>query len=471
MNVQAERGRAEFAPGNPLLHDLAAEQQLLGACLLWPDAIDNAASLIEAHHFFEHIHSQIFEWVLDLRAQGQRPSVPLLNAYLSSLGQIDIAGLPLGTYVARLAAEATTILNIPDFAKVVHEFWQRRQIRAVLETGLELVRAAPIEILAEQISAETIEQLDAIASSQIPASVRALTLGDACREALGSLSDAIQRGGQLTGITLGLTDLDRRTSGMQRGEVSIVAGRTGMGKTALGVHIAVKAAESAAHVRYCSLEMNAKRLADRALTAAAFKLSGGRRSIPYSDLSSGRGITDDDFSLLRDAQDYLDRLPLIIDQQPGVTIAQIGMRARRHKKKHGLDLLVIDHLHIVRRTDRYRGNPTAEITEISNACATIAKELDIVVLALCQLSRAVEIREDKRPQLSDLRQSGSLEEDADLILFAFREAYYNPQVPDVLELRIAKQRQGPTDTVKCFCAIESNVISDLAVESKLGVAA
>ena len=122
MNVQAERGRAEFAPGNPLLHDLAAEQQLLGACLLWPDAIDNAASLIEAHHFFEHIHSQIFEWVLDLRAQGQRPSVPLLNAYLSSLGQIDIAGLPLGTYVARLAAEATTILNIPDFAKVVHEY-------------------------------------------------------------------------------------------------------------------------------------------------------------------------------------------------------------------------------------------------------------------------------------------------------------------------------------------------------------
>jgi replicative DNA helicase len=164
-------------------------------------------------------------------------------------------------------------------------------------------------------------------------------------------------------------------------------------------------------------------------------------------------------------------LPLIIDQQPGVTIAQIGMRARRHKQRHGLYLLVIDHLHIVRRTDRYRGNPTAEITEISNACATLAKELDIVVLALCQLSRAVEIREDKRPQLSDLRQSGSLEEDADLILFAFREAYYNPQVPDVLELRIAKQRQGPTDTVKCFCAIESNVISDLAVESKLEVAA
>ena len=147
---------------------------MLGACLLWPDAIDNAASFIEAHHFFEPIHSQIFEWVLDLRARGQRPSAPLLNAYLSSLGQIDIAGLPLGTYVARLAAEATTILNIPDFAKVVREFWQRRQIKTVLETGLELVRAAPIEILAEQISAETIEQLDAIASSQIPASVRAL---------------------------------------------------------------------------------------------------------------------------------------------------------------------------------------------------------------------------------------------------------------------------------------------------------
>jgi hypothetical protein len=178
MNVQ------EFAHGNPLLHDLAAEQQLLGACLLWPDAIDNAASLIEAHHFFEPIHSQIFEWVLDLRARGQRPSAPLLNAYLAGLGQIDIAGLPLRTYVARLAAEATTILNIPDFAKVVREFWERRQIRAVLESGLELVRAAPIEISAAQISAETIEQLDAIASGQIPAN------GSGCATILAMHSSA-----------------------------------------------------------------------------------------------------------------------------------------------------------------------------------------------------------------------------------------------------------------------------------------
>jgi replicative DNA helicase len=204
----------------------------------------------------------------------------------------------------------------------------------------------------------------------------------------------------------------------------------------------------------------------------AFKLSGNRRGIPYSDLRSGRGITEDDFRLLRDAQDYLDRLPLMIEQQPSLSLAQIAMRARRLKQKHGLDLLIIDHIHRIRPAERYRGDPTAEISEVSNGCSALAKELDIALIGLCQLNRATETREDKRPLLSDLRQSGTLEQDADIILLAFREAYYQPlQAADCLELRIAKQRQGPTDTVKVFCAIESNVISDLALDTRLEIAA
>jgi replicative DNA helicase len=287
-----------------------------------------------------------------------------------------------------------------------------------------------------------------------------------------NLSDAIQRNGQLAGITFGLSDLDRRTSGIHRSEVSILAARPGMGKTAMAVHVALKAAESGAHVLYCSLEMMAAALAQRALTALAFKLSGNRRGIPYSDLRSGRGITDDDFRLLRDAQDYLHGLPLVIEQQPSLSLAQIAMRARRLKQKHGLDLLILDHIHRIQPANRYRGDPTAEISEISSGCAALAKELHIAFLALCQLSRATETRDknNKRPQLSDLRQSGSLEQDADLVLLAFREAYYQPQATDCLELRIAKQRQGPTDTVKFFCAIESNVISDLALDTRLEVA-
>jgi replicative DNA helicase len=350
--------------------------------------------------------------------------------------------------------------------------WERRQMQSVLHGGLELIKCAPVESLPAEISNQIIEDLDAISSNQIPHSARAVTIANAGREAMAGLSAAIKRKGQITGITWGLSDLDRRTSGIPRSEFSIVAGRPGMGKTAVAVHVALKAAESGARVLYYSLEMTAAALAQRALTALAFKLSGNRRSIPYSDLRNGRGISDDDFSLLRDAQDQLDKLPLIIEQQSSLTLAQIAMRARRRKQKAGLDLLIIDHLHRIRPSERYNGQPTAEISEISTGCAVLAKELDVALLALCQLSRAAETRDSKRPQLSDLRQSGTLEQDADLILLAFREAYYQqPQSVDCLELRIAKQRQGPTDTLKFFCAIESNVISDLALDTEFEIAA
>jgi replicative DNA helicase len=472
MNVQVGLVAAEASSGSTLLHDLAAEQQLLGACLVWPDAVDLAVSILEPEHFFEPVHAQIFEWLRDMRSRGQRTSMPLLNAQLGRLGHVDILGLPLSVFVSRLCREATTGVNVPDFAKVVRDWWERRQMQAVLQSGLELIKFAPIQVLPAEIRNETIEQLDAISSNQIPQTIRAVTIGDAAREAMTNLSDAIQRNGQLAGITFGLSDLDRRTSGIPRSELSILAGRPGMGKTAVGVHVALKAAESGAHVLYCSLEMMAAALAQRALTALAFKLSGNHRGIPYSDLRSGRGITDDDFRLLRDAQDYLHSLPLVIEQQPSLTLAQIAMRARRLKQKYGLDLLILDHIHRVQPGNRYRGDPTAEISEISSGCAALAKELNIAFLGLCQLSRATETRDNKRPQLSDLRQSGSLEQDADLVLLAFREAYYQqqPEATDCLELRIAKQRQGPTDTLKFFCAIESNVISGLALDTRLEVA-
>ena len=352
MNVQVGLVAAEPSSGSTLLHDLAAEQQLLGACLVWPDAVDLTASILEPEHFFEPVHAQIFEWLRDMRSRGQRTSAPLLIAQLGQLGHIDILGLPLSVFVARLCTEATTGVNVPDFAKVVRDWWERRQMQAVLESGLEWIRCAPVEVLPAEIRNETIERLDAISSNQIPQTTRALTIGDAAREAMTNLSDTIQRNGQLAGITFGLSDLDRRTSGIHRSEVSILAARPGMGKTAVAVHVALKAAESGAHVLYCSLEMMAAALAQRALTALAFKLSGNRRGIPYSDLRSGRGITDDDFRLLRDAQDYLHGLPLVIEQQPSLSLAQIAMRARRLKQKHGLDLLILDHIHRIQPANK-----------------------------------------------------------------------------------------------------------------------
>jgi replicative DNA helicase len=283
----------------------------------------------------------------------------------------------------------------------------------------------------------------------------------------------MQGGPAAVGMTLGLSDLDRLTDGIHRGELSLLAGRPGMCKTGLAVHVALSAAADKLRVLYWSGEMTAEALVQRALTAIAYRLSGKR--IAYSDLRSGRNITDADYGLLSDAKDRFGALPVVIDPQPNLTIAQIAIRARRRKQKDGLDLLIIDHLHKIQAAERYRGDPTAEIGEISNACAALAKELNIGALALCQLSRKTEERDDKRPMLSDLRQSGNLEQDADLVLFPFREAYYllaREPVPgsvehlawedklaackDRLEINIAKQRQGATGIVSCFTAIECN---------------
>ena len=161
MNI--EKGAVSVATaGGTLLHDISAEQQLLGACLVWPDAVDLAASILEPEHFFEPVHAQIFEWLRDMRSRGQRTSAPLLIAQLGQLGHIDVLGLPLSVFVARLCTEATTGVNVPDFAKVVRDWWERRQMQAVLESGLELIKCAPIEVLPAEIRNETIERLDAI---------------------------------------------------------------------------------------------------------------------------------------------------------------------------------------------------------------------------------------------------------------------------------------------------------------------
>jgi replicative DNA helicase len=412
-----------------------------------------------------------------MRAKGQRTSAPLLRAHLGELGKTDIAGIPLSEYVARLAAEATTAVSAPSFAVLIRDLSNRRRMIAVLRESWDLAGGAPIDAPAEEIARATIERIDEIVAGQIPQTLRAVTAGEAAREAMAQLSDAMQGGATAAGITFGIADLDRRTNGIQRAQLVILAGRPGMCKTGLGVHVALCASAAGNRALYWSGEMMGAALMQRALTELAYKLSPDRRRIAYSELRNPPpDFTEADFMLLRDAQEQLDALPLVIEQQPGLTIAQIAMRARRRKQKNGLDLLILDHLHKIRPAERYRGDPTAETGEISNACAELAKELNIGVLALCQLNRKTEDRDDKRAQLSDLRQSGSLEQDADIVLFPYREAYYllaREPAPDSvehltwedrlaackdrLEINIAKQRQGPTGSFNCFTAIECNV--------------
>ncbi len=463
----------------PLPHNIEEEQHLLGAILLQNAVFAYVDQLVAAEDFFEPIHRKIFAICSSLIGDGKLASPVTLKNFLPA--DLDIAGLTLGQYLARLVTVAPTIINAPDFARSVRDLANSRRMIEVLVEGSDMLRAAPVDMAPDAIATRTIECIDKIISGRIPHQLRAVSVGDAAREAMAQLSEAMAGSGKATGIIWGLTDLDRRTDGIQRGELSILAGRPGMCKTAFALHVALSASAANHRALYWSGEMTHVALAQRALTAISYKQSGGRVCIPYENLRGGHDVRETDFELLRDAQDYLDSLPLIIEEQPSLTIAQIAVRARRFKQKEGLDLLILDHLHKIRAAERYSGDPTAEIGEISNACAILAKELDIGVLALCQLNRESEKREHKRPMLSDLRQSGSLEQDADIVIFPFREAYYLLQnkpkmgtaehidwagkldsVKNRLEIIIAKHRQGATGAFDAFCAIEANAICDAA---------
>jgi replicative DNA helicase len=468
-------------PSGPAPHNIEAEQALLGAILINNHAYERIEPIVTADDFFEPIHGEIFKVCASMIGEGKLATPITVKTFLPA--DLDIAGMNLGQYLARLAAEATTIINALDYGRIVRDLADRRRMVAVAEDCAAVLKAAPVEMSPTEIAADTIERFDEITTGHVPHILRAVSIGDAGREAMEHLSTAMQGGAQAPGMTYGLADLDRCTDGIHRGEKTVLAGRPGMCKSGLGVHVALGASAAGYRVRYCSLEMTALALVQRALTAIAYKISGKR--IAYSDLRSGRNVTDRDYELLRDAYDHFRELPIIIDAQPILSIAQIGLRSRRQKQKGGLDLLILDHLHKIRPAERYRGDPTAEIGEISNACAALGKELNIGVLALCQLSRKPEEREDKRPMLSDLRQSGSLEQDADVVLFPYREAYYLLQrepVPDSvehlkwadklatckdrLEINIAKQRQGVTGIIGCFTAIECNSFYSAASDDR-----
>ena len=484
LNTQQRVTIGEGIFGGAPPHNIEAEQCLLGAILINNEAYAAATPFVDGDDFFESIHCQIFKVCAALIAAGNLATPITIKTFLPA--DLDIAGMKLSQYLARLAAEAATIINAPDFAKTIHDLAMRRQLIVIAEDCIAILKAAPVDTVPAEIVANTIDRFDEITTGQVPQIVRAVSIGEAGRAALDQLSVAMQGGNDVVGMPSGLADLDRSTDGIHRGELSLLAGRPGMCKSGLAVHVALSAASAGYQVRYWSGEMTHEALVQRALTAIAYKISGKR--IAYSDLRSGRNITDLDYELLRDAYDHFREFPIIIDAQPNLSIAEIGLRCRRQKQKDGLDLLILDHVHKMRPTGRYRGNPTAEIGEMSNAIAALGKELDMGVFALSQLSRKPEEREDKRPMLSDLRQSGSLEQDADAVLFPYREAYYLLQrepVPDSvehlkwedklaackdrLEINIAKQRQGATGIIGCFTAIECNAFYSAARQP--GVAA
>lgn len=460
------------------LCSIELEQEVLGAALVTNSAFEVIERAVSADDFSEPLHSQLFETFAKARDVHGIITPALVIASMGGDASVIVAeGTTLGQYVARIAAAASIPRNAAAYAKQIREFANRRKIVAISETmslGVQSNQSAA------DIAGTGIALLDDIAMQATAAATPQVSLREANDQSLARMQWGMQNPGKLAGMSWGLAGLYSKTGGLKRGELVIMAGRPGMGKTALALCVARATASAGEPTYFQSLEMGAVSLSDRSLADCAFEPS---RPIPYYDIANGT-LNDAQAQRVIEAARRQREWSLKIDPAPGLTVSQIAARARRHKQtleRHGQQLgpVVVDHMHIVRPSNRYSGARVNEVGEISAALKGLAKDLDVPVIALAQLSRGVENREDKRPTMADLRNSGSIEQDADAIIFVYREAYYLERatgetadkeaaridrlidVKDQLEAIIAKQRNGPTGTVRLFCDIACNAVRDV----------
>jgi replicative DNA helicase len=455
----------------PELYNIEAEQALLGALMLNNESLRSVADFLALEHFYEPIHGEIYRVVVELVGTGKVATPITIRSFLDpEAKKFKAAEMSIGQYLAHLCAEATTIINAADYGRLVFDLFDRRKIMSV---GAMLVENGDIDVL--RVASEGIDALDQIVAKRSGAGTAGLNMVNAAVRVVDSIANAYQRDGKISGITTGLRDLDRKILGLQRGELVVLAGRPGMGKSALGTNIMRAAAQSGSRCLLWSGEMGDISLSERMISDLLFS----RKPLPYWQLRSGR-FAEADFRLVTEAAEEMALLPIRIEQQSSLTLAQISARARQLKRKEGLDLLMVDHLHLVKPSQRYAGNRVYELGETSSGLKALAKDLDCAVVALCQLSRQVEGREDKRPNLGDLRGSGDIEQDADTVIMLYRQAYYlersQPPESDAdkfakwladmekaqnqIEAIIEKQRNGPIGMVKLFCQISCNAIRD-----------
>lgn len=470
-------------------HNIEAEQSLLGAILVNNDAFYRVSDFLEAKHFFEPLHQTIFETASSLIRMGKVATPVTLKTFLPA--DTDIGGMTVGQYLARVAAEATTIINAQDYGRTIYDMSLRRDLIRIGEDMVNVAFDAPVDFAPRAQIEDAERQLYELAESgRYDGGFQ--RFAQAITTAVDMAARAFQRDGSLSGIATGLRDLDTKMGGLQSSDLIIVAGRPGMGKTALATNIAYNIAK--AHraevqpdgtmktvnggiVGFFSCEMSAEQLATRILAE--------QTSIASSSIRRG-GITESDFEKIRDYSIELQSLPLYIDETGGLSISQLTARARRLKRQKGLDMIVIDYIQLLQGSGKKSDNRVQEVTEITTNLKALAKELNVPIIALSQLSRQVENRDDKRPQLADLRESGSIEQDADVVIFVYREEYYlqnkEPRIgtPEYekwqldmslvhgkAEIIIGKQRHGPTGTVEVQFEGQFTRFSDLAHDGNM----
>ena len=442
--------------------NLEAEQALIGSVLVNNDIIDEVSSFIKPSIFYDPAHIKIYEVIENLNNKGMVANPITLKNYFEKDNMLNEVG---GTeYLVKLTRFSGSLKQAVDYAKIIHEMYLRRELISISEKlSYDTLNANNQEENAENIIESTEKSLFNLAERG-SFSQSFIEFKRAIDKTIEMATLAMQSDRGIVGVPTGLTDLDAKLGGLHKSDLIILAGRPSMGKTALATNIAYNAAQNIlsrqekSAVAFFSLEMSSEQLSTRILSEQA--------RIKSDSIRQGN-VTEEEINRYIETSRNIYNLPLFIDETPAITIATLSNRARRIKRLQGLSLIVVDYIQLMRSSSNRNDGRVQEISEITQGLKAIAKELSVPVLALSQLSRAVEQRDDKQPQLADLRESGSIEQDADVVMFVYREAYYlerkQPKLGSIehaewqskmndvnglADIILGKQRHGPTGTIK-----------------------
>ena len=441
-----------------LPNNIEAEQAVIGSILVTNEIFDEINTIISSLNFYDPMHQKIFSAIENLIYKGMLANPITLKSHFED--EKDDINVP--EYLVKITKFSTSTRQATEYSKIIYDMFVRRELIKISEQTIDSAKLNDLDISGQNII-ENSERLlfDLAEKGSFNSSL--IKFDDAMRQTIEMASAAYKNEEGIVGVPTGLKDLDDRLGGLHQSDLIIVAGRPGMGKTALATNIAFNAAQKLqlsgkkSSIAFFSLEMSSEQLSTRILAEQS--------RIKSNDIRRGR-ISDDQFDKFIETSKNISELPLYIDETPAISIAALSNRARRIKRLFGLDMIVVDYIQLMKGSYNNKDGRVQEISEITQGLKAIAKELSIPVVALSQLSRAVESRDDKKPQLSDLRESGSIEQDADVVMFVYRESYYlkskEPrgatvehaewqakmnEVSHLAELIISKQRHGPTGNI------------------------
>ena len=440
-----------------LPNNIEAEQAVIGSILVSNEIFDEINIIISNNNFYDPMHQKIFSAIENLIYKGMLANpITLKNYFEDEKDDLDVP-----EYLVKITKFSTSVRQAIEYSKIIYDMFVRRELIKISEQTIDDAKLGDLNITGQTIIENSEKELFKLAERGSFSSTF-IKFDKALRDTIDMASAAYKNEEGIVGVPTGLRDLDDRLGGLHKSDLIIIAGRPGMGKTALATNIAFNASKKLqesgrkSSIAFFSLEMSSEQLSTRILAEQS--------RIPSNDIRRGR-ISEDQFDKFIETSKNISELPLYIDETPAISVAALSNRARRIKRIYGLDLIVIDYIQLMRAVNTKDGR-VQEISEITQGLKALAKELNVPVIALSQLSRAVEQRDQKKPLLSDLRESGSIEQDADVVMFVYREAYYlekqEPktatvehaewqakmnEVSNLAEIIIGKQRHGPTGNI------------------------